>query len=196
MLVIVEDRNVHLFFQTLLDDEAFRRLDVFKVDAAESRTHQLDRLAELVRVFGVQFDVDAVHVGKTFEQNRLTFHHRLRSRRAKVAQTKNRRTVRNHRNKVALVGVVVNGFGCFSDGFARNGNARRICQRQIPLGGHWDSGLNLPLAWSWFQMESKCIFFGDLSLGHRLFVPLAHMRGFFGLTCGFTALMSRLNTGG
>ena len=37
VLVVMEDRNVHQLPQALLDDEAFRRLDVFQVDAAEGR---------------------------------------------------------------------------------------------------------------------------------------------------------------
>ena len=35
VLVIVEHRDIHQLAQPLLDDEAFRRLDVFQVDAAE-----------------------------------------------------------------------------------------------------------------------------------------------------------------
>ena len=34
VLVVMEDRNVHQFAQALLDDEAFRRLDVLEIDAA------------------------------------------------------------------------------------------------------------------------------------------------------------------
>ena len=34
VLVVMEDRDVHQFAQALLDDEAFRRLDVFEIDAA------------------------------------------------------------------------------------------------------------------------------------------------------------------
>jgi hypothetical protein len=35
MLVVMKDRNVHLFAQALFDDEAVRRLDVFQIDAAK-----------------------------------------------------------------------------------------------------------------------------------------------------------------
>ncbi len=37
VLVVVEDRDVHQLAQALLDDEAFRRLDVLEIDAAEGR---------------------------------------------------------------------------------------------------------------------------------------------------------------
>ena len=36
VLIVVEDGDVHEFAQPLLDNEAFRRLDVLKVDAAEA----------------------------------------------------------------------------------------------------------------------------------------------------------------
>ncbi len=36
VLVVVEHRDVHQLAQPLLDHEAFRRLDVFQVDAAEA----------------------------------------------------------------------------------------------------------------------------------------------------------------
>ena len=37
VLIVVEDGNVHQLAQALLDDEAFRRLDVLEIDAAEGR---------------------------------------------------------------------------------------------------------------------------------------------------------------
>ena len=77
MLIIVEDRNVHFFLQALLDDETFRRLDILKIDPAKGRPHQPDRAAKLVRVFGVQLDIDRVYIGKALEQYRLALHHRL-----------------------------------------------------------------------------------------------------------------------
>ncbi len=77
MLVVVHDRDVHALAQGLLDDEAFRRLDVLQVDAAEARLHQRHRLDELVGILGVQFDVDRIDVGEALEQHRFAFHHRL-----------------------------------------------------------------------------------------------------------------------
>ena len=77
VLVVMKDGNVHLFLEGLLDDEAFRRLDIFKIDAAEAGPHQAHRLDELVRVLGIQLDVDGIHIGEPLEQNSLAFHHRL-----------------------------------------------------------------------------------------------------------------------
>ena len=98
VLVVVKDRNVHLFFKALLNDETLRRFDVLKVDAAKGWAHQTHRVAELIGVFGVQLDIDRVHIGKALKQNRFTFHNRLRAQRAEVPQTKNRGPVRDHRN--------------------------------------------------------------------------------------------------
>ena len=78
VLVVVKDRDVHLLFERLFDDETLGRLDVFEVDAAECRPHQAHGLDEFLRVFGVEFDVDRVHIGEAFEQDRLALHHRFR----------------------------------------------------------------------------------------------------------------------
>ena len=166
VLVVVEHRNIHLLFQGLFDDETLGRLDVLKVDATKGRTHQLHRLDEFIRVFSVEFDVDRVHICKAFEQNRLTFHHRLGAQRAKVAQTQNRGPVRDHRNKVALVGIVIGGRRVFGDGFTGNRHTRRIGQRQVALGRHRHARLNLELAGSRLQMERERLFRGDFGLGH------------------------------
>ena len=73
-----QDRDIHFLFQTLFDDEAFRGLDVFQVDAAEGRSHQLDRIAKRIRILSIQLDIDGVHVGKAFEKHGLAFHRRVR----------------------------------------------------------------------------------------------------------------------
>ena len=88
MLVIVHDRNIHPLTKSRLDDKAFGRLDVFKVDAAKARLHQRDRFDKGLRVFGRKLDVDGINVSETLEQHRLAFHHRLGRQRAKIAQTK------------------------------------------------------------------------------------------------------------
>jgi hypothetical protein len=53
MLVVMEHRNVHLFAQAAFDDEAVRRLDVLKVDAAKGRPEIFDRIDELFDIVGV-----------------------------------------------------------------------------------------------------------------------------------------------
>ena len=43
VLIVVEDGDLHRLLQRLFDVEAFRRLDVFQVDAAESGLQQAGR---------------------------------------------------------------------------------------------------------------------------------------------------------
>ena len=97
VLVVVEDRNVQAFAQALLDDETLRRLDVLEVDPAPALAEEAHAIDELVDVFGIHLEVDAVDVGKALEQNRLAFHHRLRRQRAEIARPQHRRAVGDHR---------------------------------------------------------------------------------------------------
>ena len=106
VLVVMEDRDVHQLAQALLDDEAFRRLDVLEVDAAEGRAEIAHAVDELVRVLGVDLEVDGVDVGEALEQHRLAFHHRLGGERAEIAEAEDRGAVGDHRDEVALGGVV------------------------------------------------------------------------------------------
>src|SRR5690606_7027933 len=76
-LVVMKDRDVHQFAQALFDDEAFRGLDVFKVDAAERRPQKPDTVDELFSVFRVHFEVDGIDIGEALEQDRLSLHDRL-----------------------------------------------------------------------------------------------------------------------
>ncbi|MNV92240.1 hypothetical protein D3C71_1868140 [compost metagenome] len=77
MLIVVEHRDVHDLAQLLLDDETVRRLDVFEVDAAEGGSEETHAVDELVDVFGIDFKVDGIDVGKALEQHGLAFHDRL-----------------------------------------------------------------------------------------------------------------------
>ena len=77
VLVVMEDRNLEPFAQLLLDDETFRRLDIFKIDAAKGRCQHGHRLDELIGVLGVNLEVDTINVGEFLEQDRLAFHYRL-----------------------------------------------------------------------------------------------------------------------
>src|SRR3546814_4820454 len=87
MLIIMEHGNVHPFPERLFDDEAFGRLDIFKVDSAKARLHQRNRVDESIRILGVQFEVDRIDVGEAFEKDGLAFHHRLRCKRAQIARS-------------------------------------------------------------------------------------------------------------
>ena len=86
MLIVVEDGNVHAVAQLLFDDEAFGRLDVLQVDAAEGRLqgcHDLDQL------FGVglgDLDVEDIDARELLEQAALAFHDGFAGERTDVAE--------------------------------------------------------------------------------------------------------------
>ena len=136
MLVIVEDRNVEFFAKAGLNDEAFRGRYVLKVDATKCRADIANRRDELFDFFRGHFHVDGVNVSKTLKQNRLTFHHRLGSHRAKIAQTKDSRTVRNYGDHIAFGSVIICEVFILCDRQNRHRNTRRIRKRKIALCGH------------------------------------------------------------
>ena len=100
VLIVVEDGNLHRLLQRLFDVEAFRRFDVFQVDAAECRLQQLAGLDDFVGFMGIELDVEHIDIGESFEQDSLAFHHRLAGQRADVAQAEHRRAVADHRDQV------------------------------------------------------------------------------------------------
>src|SRR5690606_19795634 len=113
------------------DLEAFRRLDVFQVDAAEGGLegrHGIDDAVDLARV---DLDVEHVDAGKLLEQHRLAFHYRLRGERSDVAETKHGSAVRDDGDKVGTAGVVGRRRGIGMDGAAWWGHARRIRECKV-----------------------------------------------------------------
>ena len=107
VLVIMENRYIHDFFQLLLDDKALGRFDILKVDTAKCRSHQLDRVDERVRILGIQLYIDRVNVSKALEKHRLALHHRLGGQRAKIAHAQYRGAVGNNRHHITLGGIII-----------------------------------------------------------------------------------------
>ncbi len=73
----MEDRDLQAFAQPALDLEAFGRLDVLEVDAAEARLQAGDDVHELVGVTLVELEVEDVDAGEGLEEDGLALHHRL-----------------------------------------------------------------------------------------------------------------------
>ena len=67
MLIIVKDRNIHQFAQALFDHKAFRRLDVFQINPAESRAQIAHGIDESVRVFRIHAKINRIHIRKALE---------------------------------------------------------------------------------------------------------------------------------
>ena len=74
VLVVVEDGDVELLFESLLDLEAVGRLDILEVDAAEGRGDEAHRLDDLFGGFRVDADGEGVDPAKALEQHGLALH--------------------------------------------------------------------------------------------------------------------------
>src|SRR5262245_23489939 len=146
MLVAVKDRNIHQFSQALLDHNAFRRLNGFKIDAAPTFAQQLDAIDDLIGVFGGNLEIDRIDIGKALEQNSLAFHDRLCRQRAAIAEAEDRGSVRDYRNEIALRGVIVSSSFVLGDGKDWYGDTRGVCKRKVPLGCHRLRGDDFQLA--------------------------------------------------
>ena len=132
MLVIVKDRNVATLDQGFFDLEALGRFDVFQVDATPGIGNARHGVDERLRAFSIHFDIHRVDARKALEQDAFALHDRLAGQRPQVAQAKNRATVRNDRNQVALAGIAVRIFRFAGDFANRLGNAWAIRQGQVP----------------------------------------------------------------
>ena len=161
VLVVMEHRDVHQFLQALLDDEAFRRLDVLQVDAAEGRAEIAHRIDELVGVLGVDLEIDGIDVGEALEQDRLAFHHGLGGERAEVAEAEDRRAVGDHRDHVAARRVVEGRARGRPRCLDRHRDAGRIGERQVALRRHRLRGHDLQLAGPALAVEGQRLLVGE-----------------------------------
>jgi hypothetical protein len=126
-------RNAHALAAFALHIEAFGRLDVFQIDAAERRLERADDIDQAVRIAFVDFDVETVDAGEFLEQDRLPLHHRFAGERADCAEAKHRGAVGDDAYQIAACGEVAS-FGWIADDFvAGGGDARRISEREIAL---------------------------------------------------------------
>jgi hypothetical protein len=132
VLIVVEHRDIEELTQPLFDDEAFRCLDVFEVDAAEGRVQETHAVDELVDVAGIDLEINRVDVGKALEQCAFALHDRL-GERAEIAEPQDRGAVRDHRDKIALRGVIEGGAGLTFDMQTWERHTGRIGQREIAL---------------------------------------------------------------
>ena len=129
----MKDGDLHLRLQPLLDLEALRRGDVFEVDAAKRRLHDLDGVDELLGVTRVELEIENVDVREALEEDGLSFHHRLAGSGADVAKSQDRGAVGDDRDEIALVRVLVDVAGLARDLEAGLGHARRVRERKIAL---------------------------------------------------------------
>src|SRR5690606_12723034 len=101
VLVVVEDRNIHALTELALNVEAFRCLDVFKVDTAEGGFQTSDDVHQLVGIVLVDLNIEDVDASELLEQDSLAFHDGLGGQCADVAQTEHRRAVGDDADEIA-----------------------------------------------------------------------------------------------
>ncbi len=133
MLIVVKDRDTHAAAQLALDVEAFGRLDVLEVDAAEGGFEGSDDFDHPVGVALVELDVEHVDARELLEEYALAFHHRLGCQRADRAEAEDGRPVRDHADQVGACSQVGRLGGVTHDLLARHRDPRRIGEREIAL---------------------------------------------------------------
>ena len=74
VLVVVENRDLHLLLQLFLDVEAVRGLDVFQVDTTEGRRQMFQDEDKFFRVRLLDTQINAVDARKLSEKRCLSFH--------------------------------------------------------------------------------------------------------------------------
>jgi hypothetical protein len=135
VLVVVKHRDLHALPAFALDLEAFGRLDVLEIDAAEGRLEGDDHVDELVGIALVDLDVEAVEARELLEQHRLAFHDGLGGERADGAEAEHGGAVGDDGNEVAARRERGGLVRVAHDLVARCGNAGRVGEREIALVG-------------------------------------------------------------
>src|SRR5690606_35074344 len=129
MLVVVEDGNVHAFPQGALDVEAFRRLDVFEVNAPEGRLQPGNDFYQFLWILLIDFDIEDINAGELLEQYRLALHDGLGRQGANVSEAQHRSTVGDDADQIAPGRIFKCIGGVVDDFFTGSRDARRIGQR-------------------------------------------------------------------
>ena len=162
VLVVMKDRDVEQFAQALLDDETFRGLDVFEIDAAPALAEKFHAIDEFVRILGRDLQIDGIDVGEALEQHRLAFHHRLCRQRSAIAEPEDRGAVGDDGDEIALRRVVVGAAFILGDRQYRHRHPRRIGEREVALGRHRLGGDDLELPGAALGMEQQRFLIGEM----------------------------------
>src|SRR4029077_2948529 len=106
-----------------------------EIDAAKGRMKKTHAIDELVDIAGVDLEIDRIDIGKALEEGALALHDGLRRERPEIAEAQDRRTIRDHGDKIALRGVIEDRTRLAVDAEAGKGHTGRIGERQIALCG-------------------------------------------------------------
>ena len=139
VLVVVEYGDFQFLLQFVFNVVAFRRLDVFQVDAGVVALQGLDDGDELILVRLVDADGHGVDGAEAFEQGGFAFHDRHGGAGADFAEAQDTGTVRADGHHVAAAGQVEGAVRLFLDGQAGSRYARRVGDGQVVvvIQGHF-----------------------------------------------------------
>ena len=163
MLVVVHDRNVEGFLQTLLDIEALRCLDVLEVDATKGGGNALYSFAELLWVFLVDLDVEDVDAAINFEKQSLTFHNRLAAHSTDIAQAQYGCSIADDCHQIAFIGIFIRIVGVLLNFQTGVGDTWRIGQRKVCLCTIGLGRLYFNFSWTASFVIGQSCFFRDLN---------------------------------
>ena len=146
VLVIVHDWDIESLFQTLLDVETLRSLDVLQVDTTECRSDFLYGFTELLWIFLIDFNIEDIYTTVNLEKQTFTFHHRLSAHGTDIAKSEHSCTITDNSNQVTLVSILVCIVWVLLDLETWESHARRVSKAQIRLCVIRFCWLNLNLA--------------------------------------------------
>jgi hypothetical protein len=124
MLVVVHHGNVEGLLEALFDVEAFRSLDILEVDTTESGGYALNSLAELLRVFLCNLDIEHVDTAIDLKEQTFTLHNGLTAHGTDITKAKYGCAVRDNGNEVTLIGILIRCIRIFLNlktGLSNNG---------------------------------------------------------------------------
>ena len=99
--------DIEVLLQTLLDIEAFRSLDVFKVNTAKSRCDTLYCLTEFYGILLVDFDIEDIDSAVNLEEQTFAFHYGLTAHGTNITKSEHGGTIRDNGHQIAFVRIAV-----------------------------------------------------------------------------------------
>src|SRR5690606_18591353 len=90
-----------------------------------------DSVDKSLGAFRVHFNVKNIDASKPFKQDTLALNNRLTCQRPQIAQPKNGGTIRDHRDQIAFIGVLVSIFRVFRNFPHWLSHTRTISKRQV-----------------------------------------------------------------
>ena len=133
MLVVVEDRDLHALLQPRLDVEAFRRLDVLQIDAAEGRLERRDHLDHPLDLVASISMSNTSMPANFLNRTALPSITGLDGQRADIAEAEHGGAVGDHGDEVLPRGQLGGLRRIGGDRLAGGGDARRIGEREVVL---------------------------------------------------------------